>query len=168
VSSEAASAPAAPPEVLPQSHDRKQAQEADGDEGRFNDSSHDIAKRERFVLPPEDREQHDGGADVGDDEDHLEERSESDAVVGAGADDVVGVVQHRGVENELCWDGSHEGDDEEQADNECSPSQWAHLDSLPVDEIQRPGGTLLHSATPWPWALIAACGLKVSLFARFA
>ena len=50
---------------------------------------------EAFVLPLEDREQRDGRPDVGDDEDHLEERPEEDAVVSAGADDVP-VVGHRG------------------------------------------------------------------------
>jgi hypothetical protein len=60
-------------EVLPQRQDRKEADDADGDEGAFNETSCDIAERERFVLPLEDGEQHDGGADVGDDEEDLEQ-----------------------------------------------------------------------------------------------
>ena len=72
-----------------------QAEDADADEHAFHDTGGDVAEGEALVLPLEDREQHDGGADVGDDDDHLEERSEGDAAVGAGADDVVGMIQHR-------------------------------------------------------------------------
>jgi hypothetical protein len=42
-------------EILPQHHDRKEADDADGDEGAFNESGCDIAESERFVLPLEDR-----------------------------------------------------------------------------------------------------------------
>jgi hypothetical protein len=66
---------------------------ADGDEGAFNDTSRDIAESEDFVLPLEDWVQHDGGADVRDDEDELQERSQEHAVVGAATDDVAGIVQ---------------------------------------------------------------------------
>src|SRR5829696_8650265 len=85
-------------EVLPQGHDRQEADDADGDEGAIDETSGDIAQRERFALPLEDREQGDGGADVRDDED-LEERAQGRAPGGAGTDDVVGVVQHRRVED---------------------------------------------------------------------
>ena len=44
----------------------------------------------------EDREQHDGAANVGDDEQDLEQRAQGHARVGASADDVAGVIQHRG------------------------------------------------------------------------
>jgi hypothetical protein len=47
----------------------------------------------------------------------LEQRAQGHARVGAGADDVVGVVQHRAVEHERCWDRGDEGDDEEHACN---------------------------------------------------
>ena len=36
------------------------------------DPSHDIAENKDFVLPLEDREQHDSGAEVGDDEEQLQ------------------------------------------------------------------------------------------------
>jgi hypothetical protein len=49
-------------EVLPQGHDGEEADDADGDEGAFNEPSGDIAERERFVLPLEDGERRDGGA----------------------------------------------------------------------------------------------------------
>src|SRR5215216_7602266 len=87
--------------LLAQGHDRKEAEEAHGDEDAFHNTSRDIAENEDFVLPPEDREQHDGGADVGDYEDQLQERAKGHAVVGAGGtEDVAGVGKHRGVENE--------------------------------------------------------------------
>jgi hypothetical protein len=84
--------------LLAQRHDRKEAEEADGDEDAFNDTSGDVSKGEDFVLPPDDRKQHDGGADVGDDEEQLQERSPQHAGVSAGTNDEVGIVQHRGVE----------------------------------------------------------------------
>jgi hypothetical protein len=68
-------------------------------------------------LPFEDREQHHGGANVGDDEEDLEQRAQGHARVGAGADDVVGVVQHWGVEKERRWDRSEKSDHEERARN---------------------------------------------------
>lgn len=44
-------------DVLPQRHDRKEADDADGDEGAFNDTGDDIAEGEVLVLPFEDRKQ---------------------------------------------------------------------------------------------------------------
>jgi hypothetical protein len=43
---------------VPQRHDRKETDDADGDEGAFSKTSGDISKSEAFVLPLEDREQH--------------------------------------------------------------------------------------------------------------
>ena len=51
--------------VLPQGHYRKEADDADDDDGGFKDASGDIAKGEAFVLPLEDRKQRDRGADNG-------------------------------------------------------------------------------------------------------
>ena len=84
--------------LLAQRHDRKEAEDADGDEGAFDDTSRDVAKGEDFVHPLDDGIEHDGGADVGDDEDQLQERAQGHAVVGAATDDVAGIVQHRDVE----------------------------------------------------------------------
>jgi hypothetical protein len=44
-------------DVLPQRHERKEADGADGDEGAFNDTGGDIAEGEVLVLPFEDRKQ---------------------------------------------------------------------------------------------------------------
>jgi hypothetical protein len=60
-------------EVLPQGHDRKEADDADDDYGGFKDTSGDIAEGDAFALPLDDGPQRDGGADVGDGKDDLEE-----------------------------------------------------------------------------------------------
>ena len=103
--------------VVSHGQDREEADDADGDEGGFDEASSDVAQGARFALPLEDREEHHGGADVGDDEEHFEERPESHAVVRAraGTGDVAGLVEHRTVENELRGDRGDEGDHEEPA-----------------------------------------------------
>jgi hypothetical protein len=83
--------------LLPQCHDSKEAEEAHGDEDAFDDTSRDIAQSEDFVNPLEDGIEHDGGADVRNDEDQLQERSREHAVVGAATEDVARVVHHRDV-----------------------------------------------------------------------
>ena len=100
---------------LPQRHDRQEAEDAHGDEGGFDEAGRDKAEGEDFVLPLEDRKQREGGADVGDDEEHLQERSQQHAGVGAGTGDVAGVVEHGGVEHEECGDRREVGDEEEHA-----------------------------------------------------
>jgi hypothetical protein len=64
-----------------------------GDEGAFSDTSRDIAQSKDFILPLDDGIEHNGGADVRDDEEQLQEHSQEHAVVGAGTDDVARVVQ---------------------------------------------------------------------------
>ena len=60
-----------PGQVLSQGHDRKEADDADDDDGGFKDTSGYIAKGDCFVLPLDDRKHHDGGADTGDGRNHL-------------------------------------------------------------------------------------------------
>ena len=107
--------------LLAQRHYRKETDDADGDEGAFNDTSCDVSESEAFVLPLEDREQHDGRADIRDDEDELADRSQAHARVAASTDDVVGGVQYRVVEDQPS-DTGDEGDDEEHAHDERCPS----------------------------------------------
>ena len=57
----------------------------------------DVADREELVLPPHDRVDHDGCADVRDDQQELEEHAEVDLVVLTAAGDVPGWI----VENRL-------------------------------------------------------------------
>ena len=73
-------------QVLPQGDDRKEADEADDDDGRFKDTRRDIAKGDGFALPLDDGEQHDRGGDARDGGDDLQERAELHARVGAGTE----------------------------------------------------------------------------------
>jgi hypothetical protein len=90
--------------LLAQGHDRKEAQDTHGDEDAFDDTGSDLSEGEDFVDSLEDGPQHDGGADVGDDEDQLQERAKGHASVGACTYDVAGIVHHRGVEDKRCGD----------------------------------------------------------------
>src|SRR5215211_8867502 len=116
--------------LLAQRHDRKEAEEAHSDEDAFDDTSRNIAESENFVYPLEDREQHDGGADVGYDEDQLQERAQRHTRVGASTDDVAGFVQHRGVENKKRGDRGDIRDQEQYARNSCDRLR-IDLDSFP-------------------------------------
>jgi hypothetical protein len=82
------------------------------------------------VLPPEDWIHDNGRADVRDDQEQLQERSEVDAIVGAGTGDVAsGVVENRLEENQR-GDRRDDGDEEQHPKGERNPSTWAHLDSF--------------------------------------
>ena len=113
------SAPASAParEVLSQHHNREQADEADGDDGALNDTTGDIAQGERLTLPPYDGPQHDRGADVGDNQEDLEVRAQPDARLGAVTEDVVGVVEHRVVEEQCCNRGDEREDEQHAHDS---------------------------------------------------
>jgi hypothetical protein len=115
--------------LLAQRHDCKEAEDADGDEDAFHNTRRDVAENEDFVLPLEDRVQHDGGADVGDDEQQLQERSKGHAGVGAATEDVTGIVQHRDVEK-INWDRGDERDQVQNAKNSCDRLR-IDLDSFP-------------------------------------
>jgi hypothetical protein len=82
---------------MPQRHDRKDGKDADGDEDALHDPSRDVAERENLVLPLEEWNQHDGGADVRDDQDQLQERPEVDAVVRTGSGDVALRIVENGL-----------------------------------------------------------------------
>src|SRR5829696_503181 len=116
--------------LLAQGHDRKEAKEAHGDEDALHDPSRDVAEDEDFVLPLEDRIKHDGGANVGDDEDQLQESAKGHAGVGAGTQDVAGVAQHGGVENEQRGDRGDKRDQIQNAKNSCYRLR-IDLDSFP-------------------------------------
>jgi hypothetical protein len=75
-----------------------------------------------LALPLEDGKQHDRGPDPGDRKQDLEERAQLDAGVGAGTEHVVGVVEHRVVQQQR-RDGRDEGEDEEHAGDTRGPSR---------------------------------------------
>jgi hypothetical protein len=58
------------------------------DEDAFHDASSDEGDGKDFVLSPHDRIEHDGGSDIRDDEQELEEGSQVDPVVLAATGDV--------------------------------------------------------------------------------
>jgi hypothetical protein len=89
-------------EVLPQRHHGKEADDTNNDNDGFKNTGGDKAESHAFVLSLEDGEQGDGGADIGDDEDLLEDRAQGHAHAGASTKDKVGVVQHRVVKNKCC------------------------------------------------------------------
>ena len=63
---------------------------ADEDERALEEAGGHISQRELFALPLDDREDRDGGADVRDDEQQLEQGAEEDPVVLPGTRDVAG------------------------------------------------------------------------------
>ena len=115
---------------LAQGHDRKEAEDANGYEDAFHDTSRDKAKSEDFVHPLEDWIEHNGGADVGDDEEQLQERSREHAVVGAATEDVARVVHHRDVVKNKWGDRGGKRDHEQYARNSCERLR-IDLDSFP-------------------------------------
>jgi hypothetical protein len=87
-----------------------------------------MAESKNFALPPEDREQNDGGADVRDDQNQLQERSEEDAVVGAGTGDVAGGIVENRLKQIKRWDRGDEGDEEQHPRNQRNRSTRPHAD----------------------------------------
>src|SRR5918994_4669746 len=115
--------------VMPQRHDREDGEDADEDEDAFHDASRDVAEREDLVLPLEERDQHNGGADVRDDQDQFQERAKVDAVVGTGSGDVALGIVENGLKQPKRRDRGGEGDEVKRAKRHRDPSLWAHVDS---------------------------------------
>ena len=113
--------------TLTQGDDREDAQDADEKEGALNETSGDVAERNGFVLSLEEREQHDGAADVADDEKQIEKRTEEDTGVASRAGDVVGVGQNRSVSEDGC-NRRDERDEEQHANDECGAAWCVHRD----------------------------------------
>ena len=88
----------------------------------LHETSRDIAEREHLVLPLEDREQHDGAADVRDDEEQLQERSEEDGLLSAPrAGDIAGGVVEDRLKEIQRRDRGGEGDEEQHPGDPRSP-----------------------------------------------
>ena len=104
--------------LLPQRHDRQHAEDADGDEDALDDTRRDPAEGGDFAHPLEDREQHDGAADIRDDEEQLQVRPPGHARVSPGADDVARVAHHGGVVVQERGDRGEIRDQEEYARDE--------------------------------------------------
>ena len=102
--------------LVPQGDDPEHRDDADEDEGAFEQPRGHVADREVFVAAPHDRDDHDRGADVGDDQQQLEEGAEEDPLVVSGAGDVAdGIVEHR-LKEQQRRDRRGEGDEVEHAE----------------------------------------------------
>ena len=121
------SEPAPRQSPLTQRDDRENAEDADQDEGAFDDASGDVSECDGFVLSLQQREEHHCASDVADDEEQLEERTYEHAGVSTGTGDVVGIAQDRSV-RELSDDRSDKGEDEQHAHDERGLSRGGHVD----------------------------------------
>jgi hypothetical protein len=100
-----------------QGDDPKDRDDADEDERALEETGGHVPQRELFALSPDDWEDHDGGADVGDDEQQLQQCPEEDPVVLPDAGDVAGrVVEHR-LEEDQRRDRRDECDEVEDAED---------------------------------------------------
>src|SRR6266508_4621174 len=115
---------------MAQRHDCKDGEDANGDEDAFHDAGRDVAEREDLVLPLEERDQLNRGADVRDDQDQFQERPEVDAVVGTASGDVALGIVENGLEEEKRRDRGGEGGEVKQPKRQRNPSMWAHEDPL--------------------------------------
>src|ERR1039458_1563666 len=85
--------------VLPQCHNGQDERDAEEYGAGFQNAGDDKTQREPFVVPFEQREQHNCGANASECHDELEETAEGGCCVGAGAEDVVRPL-HRAIESE--------------------------------------------------------------------
>ena len=115
--------------VLPERFHRQEAEHADDDERAFDEASGDVAECEGLVLPPQQREQHHRGGDVGDHGEDLEEGAERHAEAGTRTEDVERVVEDRAVGQDS-GDRKDEGQHEQDADRERGLSLGVHRESF--------------------------------------
>ena len=87
-------------EAGPQCHDRHEADNARENDHRLHDARRDVAERNGFLDPLDDRKEDDRSRDVADGEQDLEECARGDARVEPPAEDIAGVVEYRIVEEE--------------------------------------------------------------------
>ena len=91
-----------------------------------NDAGSEEPHGQRLVLAPEGRERHDGGADVRDDEQQLEEGRQVDAGIDAATGEYPeGFIEHRLVEVQR-RDRRHERDEEEHSGDPGAPLGGVH------------------------------------------
>ena len=102
--------------LVPQRDDAEHAEDADEDERALDQPRRHVADRQLLVLASDDRDDHDRGADVRDDEQQLKQSAEQDLLVVPGTGD----VRHRMSEHRLVkqqrWDRRDERDEVEHAE----------------------------------------------------
>ena len=80
---------------MAQCDDRQHADDADDNDGGFENAGGDVTECHAFVLPLKYGEERYSGADARNREGYLKERAGIDAGIGTPAKDIVRVVEHR-------------------------------------------------------------------------
>src|SRR3954451_24237604 len=142
--------------LVPQGDDGDHRDDADEDERALDNPRRHVADRQLLVAPPHDRNDHDRGADVGDDQQQLQERAEQDRLVVPATGDVAhGMPEHRLVESER-RDRRDEGDEVEHAEPARSLLVRRHADQpLSPADGSRPIPTARQPARARKYALQA-------------
>jgi hypothetical protein len=78
-------------------------------------------------------------------QDHLEERSERDAGIGASTEDVASVVEHGQVQRQRRRDTGDEGDDEQPPREPCGLLRVHVILPLPLRTVYAMAGTVLRT-----------------------
>jgi hypothetical protein len=90
-----------PGEILPQRHDREQADDPGHDDDGLDHAAGDVAEGDPLVLPPDDREQRDRGPDDRDRQDDLAAGSQQHPDVATGSrHDVARIAENGAVEGQ--------------------------------------------------------------------
>ena len=129
-----------PRHLLVQRDDADHGDDADEDERAFDDARGHEAERQLLVLSPQDREDHDCGTNVGDDQQQLQEGAEQDLLVVPGSRDVAHRMPEDGLVQRQRRDRRRESDEEEHAEDARSllieghartpfPQRWLQANS---------------------------------------
>src|ERR671910_1794764 len=107
-------------------HEAEHEDDPDRDENGLDDSSRDVADRERFVLPPRDRIENDTRPDVREDEEELEQDREVEPAHPPVPADKPGRVVENGLEDEIRRNRREERDDEQHPEYPAVPLVVGH------------------------------------------
>ena len=102
--------------LLTQRDDPEHAEDADEDERALDQARGHVAERQLLVLSSKDREDHDRGADVRDDQQQLKQSREQDLIVVPSTRDVALRMSEHGLVKRQRWDRGYERDEEEHAE----------------------------------------------------
>jgi hypothetical protein len=117
---------------MSQADDSEHEDDPHRNEGAFDDSSSDVADRERLVLTPRDRVEDDGRADVRDDEEELQKSTQINLVVLPATSDVPDRIIEDWLEEREGPDRRNERDDEQHPEYAAVPLVLIHRDSPPL------------------------------------
>ena len=112
--------------VLAQADDAEDEDDSARDEDGFDDPRRDVTDREQFVLSPHDRVEHNGGSDIRDDQQQLQEGAKVDLAVLPVTGDVSSRVVENGLEESQRADRRDERDQEEDSEDSRSLLVLSH------------------------------------------